>query len=381
MRDMPREGSISLQRLLLAFLKIGSTGFGGGMAVIALMEQEFARKRRLLSVDEFVHGVALGQVLGPFAANAATFIGYRLYGPLGGLLCAVAFLAPSVVLVIGLSYLYFEYHSIPALQGVVAGLGPVVIALICSAGWSIARKVVRTPAAWIIAAAAAAAGVGRWNSIWVLLAAGAAGLYLRGGEDAAGTAPVKPASASIFAIAPLSLPAMASLSGIAATFLKIGLVFFGGGFVLVPVLHHHLVSELHWLTPREFLDGVAISNLTPGPIAVLATFAGYRIGGVAGALAGSAALFAPGVALMLFISREYARFRDDPRAKRFLSGINPAVSGLIFAAAVLLGPAGLASWRGLILSGVSFVLLTRLRWHPAFVLGIGAAAGYLGVCP
>ncbi len=377
MRDMPRESSISLQRLVLAFLKIGSTGFGGGMAVIALMEQEFARKRRLLSVDEFVHGVALGQVLGPFAANAATFIGYRLYGPIGGLLCAVAFLAPSVALVIGLSYLYFEYHSIPALQGIVAGLGPVVIALICSAGWNIARTVVRTRTAWIIAAAAAAAGVARLNSIWVLLAAGAAGLYL----GSAGGAPAKPAAASVLAIAPLSLPAMGSLSGIAATFLKIGLVFFGGGFVLVPVLHHHLVTELHWLTPREFLDGVAISNLTPGPIAVLATFAGYRVAGVAGALAATVALFAPGVALMLFISRQYTRFRDDPRAKRFLNGINPAVTGLIFAAAVLLGPAGLASWRGLILSGVSFVLLTRLRWHPAFVLGIGAAAGYLGVCP
>jgi len=185
-------GSISLGRLLVAFLKIGSIGFGGGMAVIALMEQEFARKRRLISEDEFVHGVALGQILGPFAANAAIFIGYRLFGLLGGLLCVIAFLAPSVVLVIALSYLYFEYHSIPALQGIVAGLGPVVIALIFSAGWSIARNVVRTPAALVVAAVAAAAGIARLNSIWVLLAARAAGLLLGRGDDAAASTPVRP---------------------------------------------------------------------------------------------------------------------------------------------------------------------------------------------
>lgn len=373
-------GSIPLGRLLLAFLKIGSLGFGGGMAVISLMEDEFSRKRRLISVDEFVHGVALGQVLGPFAVNAAIFIGYRLFGLLGGLLCAVAFLAPSVVIVIGLSTLYFEYHSIPALQGVVVGLGPVVIALICSAGWSIARNIVRTPVALVIAALAAAAGIARLNSVWVLLAAGAAGLLLRGGDDAAST-PARPQAASLFGVSPVSLLAMSPLFGVAAEFLKIGFVFFGGGFVLVPVLHHRLVTDLHWLTAREFLDGVAISNLTPGPIAVLATFAGYRMAGIGGALAATAALFAPGVALMLVISRQYARFRADPRAKRFLGGINPAVAGLVFAAAVLLGPAALASWRSVLLSVVSFFLLARFRWHPAFVLVLGAAMGYLGVCP
>ena len=143
-------GSISLRSLFLAFLKIGSIGFGGGMAVIALMEQEIARKRRLISVDEFAHGVGLAQILGGFAVNTATFVGYRLLGLIGGLLCALAFLTPSVLLVIALSYLYFEYHSIPALQSVVAGLGPVVIALIVGAGWNIARHTVRTKMAVVV---------------------------------------------------------------------------------------------------------------------------------------------------------------------------------------------------------------------------------------
>lgn len=133
------------------------------------------------------------------------------------------------------------------------------------------------------------------------------------------------------------------------------------------------------MTPQQFLDGVAISNLTPGPIAVLATFAGYKVGGTAGALAATAALFAPATVLMLVISRQYLRLRDDNRARRFLSGVNPAIAGLILSAALILGRGTLVSWRGCSLFGVSLLLLARFRWHPAFVLAIGAAAGYAGV--
>jgi chromate transporter len=177
-------------------------------------------------------------------------------------------------------------------------------------------------------------------------------------------------------IGPLSL-----LGTTAMTFLKTGLVFFGGGFVLVPVLHNRLVTELGWLSPREFLDGVAISNLTPGPIAVLATFAGYHIAGVAGALVATAALLAPAMGLMWLLSGQYERYRGNPRAERFLAGVNPAVTGLILGAAVLLQGSAIGSWRGWILCGASLLLLRIFRWHPAFVLAIGSVAGYAGVLP
>jgi len=380
-REPEVAGSISLGSLFLAFLKIGSIGFGGGMAVIALMEQEIAGKRRLISVEEFAHGVGLAQILGGFAVNTAIFVGYRLLGLIGGLLCALAFLTPSVLLVTALSYLYFEYHSIPALQSVVAGLGPVVIALIVSAGWNIARHTVHTKIAVVVASAATAAGIARLNTVWILLAAGAVGLFLNRDSRAAVSTSATDSTTTLLAVPAMSMPAVGPLFGLTGTFLKIGCVFFGGGFVLVPLLHNHLVTELHYLTEREFLDGMAISNLTPGPIAVLATFAGYHVASIAGALVATAALFAPGVALMLVISHQYAHFRGDLRAKRFLSGINPAVAGLIFATAALLAPAALASWRGLLLCGLSLLLLTRFRWHPAFVLAIGAATGYLGVSP
>lgn len=373
---------ISLAHLLALFVRIGTIGFGGGMAVIALMEQEFVQKRRLLTGEEFLHGVGLGQILGSFAVNAAFFTGYRLFGAAGGLLSAGAFLMPSLVLVTALSHLYFRYHSLPALQGVVAGLGPVVIALILAAAWSLGRQVLRSPAAICIAAAALAAGVWQTNAVWVLLAAGTMGLMLPSVRPPrSGTRHDSSAGPAVALAIPATLGPFSLLGTTATTFLKMGLVFFGGGFVLVPVLHHRLVTQLGWLTPREFLDGVAISNLTPGPIAVLSTFAGYRVAGVPGAIIATAALLAPAMGLMWLISAQYERYSHDDRAQDFLAGVNPAVTGLIVSAAVLLGANAIVSWRGGILCALSLLLLGRFRWPPVFVLAIGAIAGYTGVLP
>jgi chromate transporter len=379
---LPDSERISLARLLALFFKIGSIGFGGGMAVIALMQREFVQKRKLLAAEEFLHGVGLGQILGSFAVNAAFFIGYRLFGVAGGMLSVGVFLMPSLALVIALSHFYFQYHSISALQGAVAGLGPVVIALIVDAAWSLGRQVLRSRAAVCIAGAALAAGALKTNALWVIVAAGVVGLLLPHARRLGPSAPAAPSAGTPAMVAiPVAIGPLSLYGSIATTFLKMGLVFFGGGFALVPVLHHRLVTQLGWLNPREFLDGVAISNLTPGPIAVLATFAGYRIAGVAGALLATAALLAPAMALMWLMSGQYERYRGDDRAQRFLAGVNPAVTGLILSAAVLLQSTAIGSWRGGIFCGLCLLLLRGFRWHPAFVLAIGAAAGYAGVLP
>jgi chromate transporter len=373
---MPEE-HISLPRLLVLFFRIGCIGFGGGMAVISVMERAFVRKRRLTTAEEFLNGIGLGQILGSFAVNAAFFVGYRLYGPLGGIFSVVAFLAPSLALVIALSHFYFRYHAIPALQNVVAGLGPVVIALILYAAWSLGRQVLRSRVAVGITAAALVAALLKMNALWVILIAGVIGMLISNRIPGAGT------STGIFgALAiPATLAPLGLLGSIAITFLKVGLIFFGGGFVLIPVLHHRLVTQLHWLSSREFLDGVAISTLTPGPISVLATFAGFRVAGVAGALVATAALMAPAIGLMWFMSGQYERYRDHPHAQSFLAGVNPAVAGLILSSALLLGQSAIDSWRGGFLCAASLILLGKFRWHPAFLLMIGAAAGYWGLLP
>ena len=252
------------------------------MAVISLMEREFVQKRRLLTAEEFLHGVGLGQILGSFAVNAAFFIGYRLFGPAGGILSVGAFLTPSLTLVIALAHFYFRYHSMPALQGAVAGLGPVVIALILDAAWSLGRQVLRSRIAVCYRGSSPGGG-----SVQRQCRMGDPGCRNGGAPDAGRTRWGGPGAGDSSRMSGvLAIPAMVgpfTLLGLTAiTFLRVGLVFFGGGFVLVPVLHHRLVTQLHWLNSREFLDGVAISNLTPGPISVLATFAGFRVAGVSG---------------------------------------------------------------------------------------------------
>jgi chromate transporter len=167
--------AITLPGLIAAFLKVGSIGFGGGMAVIALMEEEIVRKRRIITLNDFISGVGLGQILGAFAVNTAMFVGYRRFGAIGAVLSACAFMAPSFLFVVLLSELYFQYHAIPALQGAVAGLGPVVIALIVNAAWSIGRRVLHSWRTRVIAIMAFAAGVVQLNAALVLAGAGAAG--------------------------------------------------------------------------------------------------------------------------------------------------------------------------------------------------------------
>jgi chromate transporter len=384
--------ALSLPALFLQFLRIGAIGFGGGMAVIALMERELVQKRRVLEAEEFLHGVGLGQVLGPFGVNTALFVGNRLYGTLGGLACAFAFMAPSVTLVILLSWLYFSFHTIPALQKAIGGLGPVVIALILSAAWSMGRKTLRSWPAVLIAALALGFSLLKINAAYVLVAAGLTGLLVGKGVSKGGwrrgppdghkpvpgdQGPAMPAGIAL-------VPAMGvtaggiSLTFLAWTFLKIGCIFFGGGFVLVPVLHQKLVETLGWLTAKQFLDGVAISNLTPGPIAILATFAGFHVHGVSGALVATLALFTPSLILMTVLSHGYARLKKEQRFQDFLAGVTPAVVGMVVSASVVLAPGALHGPTGWCLLVTAALLLTRFKWHPAWVLAIGAILGTVG---
>ena len=385
---------MSLLRLLGLFLRIGTIGFGGGMAVIALMERELVDERRLIPADQFLHGVGLGQVLGPFAVNAAFFVGYRRHGFLGGLASAVAFLLPSISAVIALSALYFRYHHVPALAGALAGLGPVVIALILSAAWSMGRKALRTWPAAVLAVVGLAAGMVRVNAVWVLVAAGMAGLLIgrqrlsvradRGPAHAANApndAKAKGGLSAILPFVPATSLSQPGLTSLLLVFTKVGLGFFGGGFVLIAILRQHLVDDLHWLTPREFLDGVAISNLTPGPIAVLATFAGYKLQGVGGAVAATVGLLMPALVLMTLFSALYSRFQNSRRLHDFMAGVSPVVVGLVASAALLLWRSGVPTWRALALMLIALMLLVRWRWHPAFVLALGAAAALLGWVP
>ena len=160
-------------------------------------------------------------------------------------------------------------------------------------------------------------------------------------------------------------------------FLKIGVVFFGGGYVLIPLLHRIMVDQMRWLSLKEFLDGVALSQLTPGPLAMLATFTGYKAGGLPGALAATVCIFLPCTVLMLLISSRYHHFRRIEAVRHFLDGILPAVVGLVFAAAFTLGRTSLASARDFLLLAAGFALLQFTAIAPMAVILGAAVVGLL----
>jgi len=296
-----------------------------------------------------------------------------------------------------LSWLYFRFHALPALQGAVTGLGPIVIAVILSAAWSMGRKVVQAWPATLLCVAATIAGLYKVNSLYVLVSAGLLGLAIGTKRLATANSSHEPVGTPgtvekrhrlrsgaflwLFATPGLKIAAGVSLAQLGLTFLAVGLMFFGGGFVLVPVLHQTLVVKLGWLSSQEFVDGVAISNLTPGPISVLATFAGYRVRGIAGALTATGALYVPALVLMTVLSHEYRRLKDRREAQAFLSGITPAVIGLMLSTAILLVPATLHSWRGYLFAAGALLSLVRWRVHPVVLLAMGAAAGAATVLP
>ncbi|HEU0264172.1 MAG TPA: chromate transporter [Geobacterales bacterium] len=168
-----------------------------------------------------------------------------------------------------------------------------------------------------------------------------------------------------------------ALTKLALLFLRLGIVFFGGGYVLIPLLHRVMVEDQHWLSQAEFLDGVALSQLTPGPLAMLATFSGFRAGSFAGALVATVAIFLPCTLLMLFLSRHYRRLREIELIRSFLDGLLPAVLGLVAAAAYTLGSESLATLRDFSLLAIAFLLLTMTRLTPmVLILGAGLV-GYL----
>ncbi|AXA37563.1 MAG: chromate efflux transporter [Candidatus Hydrogenedentota bacterium] len=397
---------LSLWQIAKLFAKIGTIGFGGGFAVIALMERECVERRRLLRPEEFIHGVALGQFLGSFAVNTAFFIGYRLRGLAGGLVAITSFLFPSVTLVILLSWIYFRMRTIPQLENLLAAAGPVVIALIVTAALSLGQKTLHSLPRWGIACVAFAVGLWRVSTLTILAVAALLGILLRLGQDASEAEDALPSESSppqpirlktshkdqqrlsangviplaiLGATSPSSLVTMGSLLTCLVVFLKIGFVFFGGGYLLVPLLHEYFVDGYRWLTEREFVDGLAISQLTPGPIAVLATFVGFHTAGAAGAVIATAALYMPATLLMALLSRSYALLNRYSAIRDVLGGVTPAVVGLVAESAVTLAPASgvsLSHPAGIAIAIAALILLLR-KVPPALVIACGIGLGVL----
>ena len=400
--------STPLGTIAAYFTRLGFTAFGGPLAHVAMMEEHTVRKRGWLSGQQFAGALALCQLLpGPVSTQLAIHIGYLRGGFPGAVIAGISFILPAFFMMLGLSFLYWRYGSLPAVSALFYGLNPAVIALIVAAALRLGRiSATSRAAAACVGAAFLARTVLDIDEILILLGLGMLGAIAPGGfTDAPGTltSSSNPSQTAGTEAAPyrmegssrltslgtaggalLGFPLITKSTGaavasgaliltLAVFFLKAGAFMFGGGYVIVPLMETFAVEQAALMNRSEFLDGIALGQVTPGPILITATFVGYRAAGLAGAAVATAAIFLPSFVWILACAPHLPRLRSWRRGRGFLAAANPAAVGTIAAAAWSLGGACLVDSATVVIATAVLTLALRGR-ASSFLLILGAAA-------
>jgi chromate transporter len=392
--------TVSLWFLFFIFLKIGCIAFGGFTALIAVVENDIIRKRKLMNTEDMLDGISLAMLLpGPIAVNVVAFVGYRLRKGMGALVSATGVILPSFFLLIGLSHIYFTYGEIPTISKVFAGFIPAVTAIIITTAWGMSKKAVTDWPKFIMALAAATIllGIGGFYiTLMIILGAGITGLLLYGskGTQASDTGPspiaVDPKFSKLKATISMSLLAVFlllfsipipglgndSLSRIFVTFSGMSLMLFGGGFVFIPLIQEIVVEGLHWVTQSEFTSAIALGQVTPGPILISAAFIGYKVKGIIGGALATFAIFFPSALLMVNASQVLDKIKRSRSMQAGLQGIRAAVVGMVFAAAVVIGKGSQFHWVTLLIFLGCLVALMRFKVDIVWII---PSAGVLGL--
>jgi chromate transporter len=352
------------------------------------MRDEFVRRRGWLDDAAFVDLVGAANLIpGPTSTELAMHIGHRRAGAAGLVVAGLAFLLPAVVIVTVLAWLYVEQGSRPEVGAVLGGVAPVVVAIIAHAGWSIGRAAVRTGQAVVLLAGSVLAVLAGAPEIAVLLVAGIVSLALgsglaRPGGGAAGFGMLVASPGSLGGLAafvgPLAAPLVTAATPFAVfgTFLKVGAVLFGSGYVLVALLRAELVEGLGWLTEGQLIDAIAIGQATPGPLFSTATFIGYVIAGPVGAAAATVGVFLPAFIAVAISIPLLDRLRRSRRARGFLDGVNVAAVGLLAVVAAQLAIASLQGPVAVATAAIAFILLVR-GVGTVWLVAAGAAVGLI----
>src|SRR6266540_418328 len=372
----------SLPGLFRYFLGLGSFGFGGPIALAGYMHRDLVENRGWYTEDEYQQGLAIAQTMpGPLAAQLAMWLGYLERGALGAFLVALPFVVPPFLLVTAVAALYAHYQGLSQVESIFFGVGPAVMAIIAIAAYKLARTTNKQdPLLWAIAAIVCTATViSGAEIIWLFIGAALFGaIYYGGGiprrRDRLGTfAPLPLAAVKGF----VWLGAGASLGAMALFFAEASAFTFGSGLAVVPFLHQGLVDTHHWLTERQFTDAVAMGLISPGPVVIMGTFAGYLVAGVAGAVVATVAMFAPTYLFVVVPGRLFRRFERHPRLQGFVKGATAAAAGAIAGAAIVIGRQTISGWLSGLIAFVALALLLQ-RWvkvpEPALVV-LAAAAG------
>lgn len=337
-----------LLELALIFLRLGTVSFGGPLAHIALMRQEFVERRQWLSNQEFLDfNSVVNLVPGPNSTEVAMHVGHKRAGNAGLWVAGCSFIFPALVMMLVLAMFYARYGTLPASRRVMWGISPVVVAIMLQALQKFAPVALKSRFAIAVAISALLAAALGAGEISIIFAAAGLGLLMAFWESRSpsppvslpdnlpeNASPVTEASdpprpqASFWLLAPASL-LPASVAAIFWSFFKIGVVIYGSGYVLLAYLRAEFVEKLAWITDRQLLDAIAVGQMTPGPLFTTATFLGYQFGGVAGALAATAGIFLPSFGFVMLAAKFLGRMSGSPRARTFLDAVGGASFALM----------------------------------------------------
>jgi chromate transporter len=369
----------SLIELARLFLKLGLVAFGGPPAHIAMMEDEVVSQRGWLTREQFLDFLgATNLIPGPNSTEMAIHVGRIRAGWLGLLVAGASFILPSAVMVTALAWAYVRFGSLPQVAGLLYGVKPIVIALIVQAVFKLAKTAVKSTWIAVVGVFAALGTVLGVDQVAVLASGGLlTGLvyWLRSSRRTSAKALFLSGSGFSAFAAPSGIAASFSRTALFLVFLKIGAILFGGGYVLVALIRSNLVAGLGWISERQLLDAIAMGQVTPGPLSTTATFIGYLLAGVPGAVIATVAIFLPAFSFVAMSGPLVPRLRQSPVAGAVLDGVNVAALALIAVVSWQLFRAAVVDWTTLVLAGVSFFLLFRYRVNSVWLMLGGAAIG------
>lgn len=363
--------------LLWYFLRLGTLGFGGPIALVGYMQRDLVDEKGWVSKEDYLEGLAFSQLCpGPLAAQLAKYIGWLHGGAWGATLAGLAFVLPSFLMVLALAAAYVHFGQLLWIQGLFYGIGAAVSAIIVRSAWKLILKTIgRDYLLWTIFILVGVTTV--WTEseiIWLFILSGLITVFVK--------APPKLQEQTVRALAwtrvvgqvfgSFSIGAVASIF---FYFLKAGAFVFGSGLAIVPFLYGGVVGKFHWLTERQFLDAVAVAMITPGPIVITSGFIGYLVAGPVGACAAALAVFLPPYLLVIFLAPYYRRFAQNRQVKAFVQGVTAAAVGAIAGAAVILSKRALVDVPTILIAAATFATLIVFKKvpEPILILVAGAA--------
>lgn len=386
----------SLSYIFFTFLKLGATAFGGYMSLVAIVQKQLVEVDKKLKEEDLLDGISITSVLpGPVAVNTIAYVGYQLRGVPGAIAAFAGIILPSFFLVIFLSWLYFSYGNIPAVKNVFSGITPAITALIVTVAIGMTRKTIKLPAQWTICLLAALLLIlvgGFAVTFLLIIVSGVAGAFLfrQSPEQALpGDERIHFENKQLVMSGVVLLLLLCTLLWggqypgapkdvqILSTFSGISLTLFGGGYVVIPALHELFVENLNWLTSAEFADGIAIGQITPGPIFVTATFIGYKVAGVLGAFLATVAIFTPPAVLTVLLSRFVKILNQSSVVKAAMKGVRAAVIGMIFASAITIGQTITPSVVSAIIFAAIFIISLKYTISPVYLIIASGVAGFI----